>query len=46
MNTGKCEDRKCDERHRKSCRYFKTESGCHKKRPMPISPLQQKKGKN
>ena len=31
MNTGKCEDRKCDGRHCKSCRYFKTESGCYRK---------------
>ena len=31
MNTGKCEDRRCEGRHCKSCRYFKNESGCYRK---------------
>ena len=28
LNTGKCKERTCQERHRRSCRYFATSNGC------------------
>ena len=30
MKSGKCEDRKCMNRHRKTCRYLKTKEGCYR----------------
>ena len=30
METGKCNSRICQKRHRRQCRYFKTNEGCHR----------------
>ena len=42
--TGKCEDRGCQSRHRKQCRYFSTQEGCYRRESCQIDNCQYQHG--